>query len=59
MTPGIIPALHQLTEIPCTKDEKVLVNTPAHGCFAHAVEYARIIETGLPRMEKTIREKQV
>ena len=31
VTPGIIPALYQLTETLCTRDEKVLVNTPAYG----------------------------
>ena len=42
MTPGIIPALYQLTETLCTKDEKVLVNTPAYGYFVHAAEYAGV-----------------
>ena len=36
ITPGIIPALYSLTEILCTADEKVLVNTPAYGYFAPA-----------------------
>ena len=36
---GIIPALYQLTELLCAGDEKVLVNTPAYGYFAHAAEY--------------------
>ncbi len=40
ITPGIIPALYQLAETLCTKDEKVLVNTPAYGYFAHAAEYS-------------------
>lgn len=40
--PGIIPALYQLTETLCTKDEKVLMNTPAYGYFLHAAEYAGV-----------------
>ena len=36
---GIIPALYQLTELLCAGDDKVLVNTPAYGYFAHAAEY--------------------
>lgn len=36
---GIIPALYQLTELLCAGGEKVLVNTPAYGYFAHAAEY--------------------
>ena len=39
-TPGIIPALYQLTETLCTKEEKVLMNTPAYGYFLHAAEYS-------------------
>ena len=42
VTPGIIPALYQLTETLCTRDEKVLVNTPAYGYFVHAAEYAGV-----------------
>lgn len=42
VTPGIIPALYQLTETLCTKDEKVLVNTPAYGYFVRAAEYAGV-----------------
>lgn len=41
-SPGIIPALYQLTETLCTTDEKVLINTPAYGYFLHAAEYARV-----------------
>ena len=40
--PGIIPALYQLAETLCTKDEKVLMNTPAYGYFLHAAEYAGV-----------------
>ena len=40
--PGIIPALYQLTESLCTKNEKVLINTPAYGYFMHAAEYAGV-----------------
>ena len=39
-TPGIIPALYQLAETLCTKEEKVLINTPAYGYFLHAAEYS-------------------
>ena len=42
ISPGIIPALYQLTETLCTRDEKVLVNTPAYGYFVHAAEYAGV-----------------
>lgn len=41
-SPGIIPALYQLTEILCTPNEKVLINTPAYGYFLHAAEYAHV-----------------
>lgn len=41
-SPGIIPALYQLTEILCTPDEKVLIHTPAYGYFLHAAEYAHV-----------------
>ncbi len=41
-TPGVIPGLYQLTEILCTKDEKVLINTPAYGYFLHAAEYCNL-----------------
>ncbi len=40
VTPGIVPALYQLGELLCTKDEKVLINTPAYGHFLHAAEYS-------------------
>ena len=40
ISPGIIPALYQLTEMLCTAGEKVLLNTPAYGYFLHAAEYA-------------------
>lgn len=39
-SPGIIPALYQFAETLCTKDEKVLINTPAYGYFLHAAEYS-------------------
>lgn len=39
---GIIPSLYQLTEILCTADEKVLLNTPAYGYFLHAAEYSKV-----------------
>lgn len=41
-TPGIIPALYQLTESLCTADEKVLIHTPAYGYFLHAAEYSKV-----------------
>lgn len=40
--PGIIPALYQFAETLCTRDEKVLMNTPAYGYFLHAAEYAGV-----------------
>ena len=42
VSPGIIPALYQLTETLCVPDEKVLLNTPAYGYFLHAAEYAGV-----------------
>jgi len=39
-SPGIIPALYQLTETLCAKGEKVLIHTPAYGYFLHAAEYS-------------------
>lgn len=42
VSPGIIPALYQLTETLCGPDEKVLLNTPAYGYFLHAAEYASV-----------------
>ena len=42
ISPGIIPALYQLTESLCAPDEKVLINTPAYGYFLHAAEYAKV-----------------
>ena len=52
VSPGIIPALYQLTETLCTKDEKVLVNTPAYGYFAHAAEYAGVGILTSPMLKK-------
>lgn len=40
VSPGIIPALYQLTESLCAPGERVLINTPAYGYFLHAAEYA-------------------
>lgn len=50
---GIIPALFQLVETLCCKDEKVLINTPAYGYFAHAAEYnnVEILKSPLKRDE--------
>lgn len=42
VTPGIIPALYLLTEILCTKDEKVLLNTPSYASFLRAAEHAGV-----------------
>ena len=41
-TPGIIPALYQLTESLCAPGDKVLMNTPAYGYFLHSAEYAHV-----------------
>ena len=41
-SPGIIPALYQLTESLVNKNEKVLMNTPAYGYFLHSAEYAHV-----------------
>ena len=41
-SPGIIPALYQLTETLVGKDEKVLINTPAYGYFLHSAEYSGV-----------------
>lgn len=41
-SPGIIPALYQLTENLCAPNEKAVLNTPAYGYFLHAAEYSRI-----------------
>ncbi len=41
-SPGIIPALFQLVETLCTKKEKVLINTPSYGYFAHAANYSGV-----------------
>lgn len=41
-SPGIIPALYQLTESICAPSEKVIINTPAYGYFLHAAEYNRL-----------------
>jgi len=53
-TPGIIPALYQIAELLCTKDEKVLINTPAYGYFLHAAEYSDlgVILSPLKKNEK-------
>lgn len=41
-SPGIIPALFQLVETLCAKNEKVIINTPSYGYFAHAAEYNHV-----------------
>ena len=41
-SPGIIPALYQLTESICAPSEKVIINTPAYGYFLHAAEYNKL-----------------
>lgn len=38
-SPGIIPALYELTEYICKPDEKVLIVTPSYAYFKHAVDY--------------------
>ena len=53
-SPGVIPALYQFGETLCTKDEKVLINTPAYNYFAHAAEYSGlgILTSPLKKDEK-------
>lgn len=53
-SPGIIPALFQLVETLCKKNEKIIINTPAYGYFAHAAEYNNVefISSPLKRDEK-------
>ncbi|ACV22128.1 Cystathionine beta-lyase PatB [Slackia heliotrinireducens] len=41
-SPGIIPALFQLTESLVGPKEKVLMCTPAYGYFLHAAEYGHV-----------------
>lgn len=53
ISPGIIPALYQLTEMLCTAGEKVLLNTPAYGYFLHAAEYAGVDVLTSPLHKKT------
>ena len=38
-SPGIIPAMYQLTESLLTKNEKMLITTPSYGYFQHTAEY--------------------
>ena len=38
-SPGIIPAMYQLTESLLTKNEKMLILTPSYGYFQHTAEY--------------------
>ena len=38
-TPGIIPALYELTGDLVAPDEKLLITTPAYGYFQHAAEF--------------------
>ena len=38
-SPGIIPALYELTDYICKPDEKVLILTPSYSFFKHAVDY--------------------
>ncbi len=53
-SPGIIPALFQLVETLCKKNEKIIINTPAYGYFAHAAEYNNVefMRSPLKRDEK-------
>ncbi len=41
-SPGIIPALFQLVETLCAKNEKIILHTPSYGYFAHAAEYNHV-----------------
>lgn len=54
ISPGIIPALYQIAESLCTREEKVLIHTPAYGYFLHAAEYSSlgILLSPLRRDEK-------
>ena len=38
-SPGIIPALYELTGFICEPDEKVLISTPSYAYFKHAVDF--------------------
>ena len=38
-SPGLVPAVYQLVEILLTKNEKVLMSTPAYGSFRNAAVY--------------------
>ena len=42
ITPGIIPALYQLTELLCLPEEKTILNTPAYAFFVHTATYAGV-----------------
>ncbi len=39
-SPGVIPALYELTELLTEPDEKVLFTTPSYGFFKHACRYS-------------------
>ena len=41
-SPGVIPALYQITEDLVGQDEKVMTLTPAYGYFLHAAEYSGV-----------------
>ena len=66
-SPGIIPALYQLVENICARDEKVVLHTPAYGYFLHAAEYNHLDvlhaplkkdETGAFEIDFDVFEKQ-
>ena len=42
ITPGIVPALYQLTELLCNPNEKILIHTPAYNPFLLASKYAGV-----------------
>ena len=51
-SPGVIPALYQLTEDLVAKDEKVMTLTPAYGYFQHAAEYCGVEMRQVPLRER-------
>lgn len=53
-SPGIIPALYQITELLCLPEEKTILNTPAYAFFVHTATYAGVdvLHSPLIRNEK-------
>ena len=44
-SPGIIPAMYQLTESLLTKNEKMLILTPSYGYFQHTDEVSTLVQS--------------